>query len=37
LELLVATAIACKVSLVLTLIGPLYTVEEVVGTVPFVV
>ena len=33
----VATAIACSVSVVLTVIGPLYCVDDVVGVVPLVV
>ena len=35
--LLVEEAIACKVSVELTVIGPEYTAEDVVGVVPLVV
>ena len=33
----VATAIACSVSVEPTVIGPVYSVEDVVGVVPLVV
>jgi hypothetical protein len=36
-ECAVAVAIASRVSLALTVIGPEYTAEEVVGVVPLVV